>query len=67
MKIKRFVVFSLAMVLLFAIGEFTAGFFGVTHDTLTTCFFATFGGELLFTCVLKIFEKQDKGSGNNEQ
>lgn len=38
---------------------------GISHDTLTTCFFACFGGELMCTCVLKIFEgKKDDTVGD---
>lgn len=60
MKIKHFVIFSMTMVILYAIAEFVAGCWSINHDTLTTCFFACFGGELLCTCMLKIFEKQEK-------
>lgn len=65
MKIKHFVIFSIAMCIVFAIAEFLAGWFDVTHDTLTTCFFATFGGELLCTCVLKIFEDKKNDADND--
>lgn len=63
MKIKKFVIFSIAIVIIYAIAEFIAGCWGINHDTLTTCFFSCFGGELLFTCVLKIFDK--KKNDNN--
>ena len=65
MKIKYFVIFSIAIVILFSIAEFIAGCLGINHDTLTTCFFACFGGELLCTCVLKIFEDKNDNSGNS--
>lgn len=60
MKIRHFVIFSIVACLVYALAEFITGCWGVTHDTLTTCFFACFGGELLCTCALKIFEKQEK-------
>lgn len=66
MKIKHFVIFSITLVIIFAIAEFIAGCCGVSHDTLTTCFYACFGGELLCTCVLKIFEdKKDDSVGDD--
>lgn len=38
MKIKNFVIFSLTMVIIYALAEFLAGCWGINHDTLTTCF-----------------------------
>lgn len=65
MKIKHFVIFAIASILIFTVAEFIAGCVGVSHDTLTTCFFACFGGELLCTCALKLFEnKEDKEDDN---
>lgn len=63
MKIKHFVIFSIAMVLIYTITELIMSCWGFNHETLTTCFFACFGGELLCACVLKIFE--DKKNDND--
>lgn len=64
MKIKHFVIFSITIVIIYTICELIMSCWGISHDTLTTCFFACFGGELLCTCVLKIFEdkKDDTAS-----
>lgn len=52
-----FVVFSFFMLIAYTIVEFTvSSLTGVTHDTLTTCFFAAFGGEVLWCAILKIFK-----------
>lgn len=37
---------------------------GITHDTLTTCFFAVFGGEVVSCALIKIFKL--KGTDNEQ-
>lgn len=66
MKIKYFVIFSISIVLVYTITELIMSCWGINHDTLTTCFFACFGGELLCTCVLKIFEDKKDASTSND-
>ena len=40
----------------------------MVNDVLTTCFFAAFGGELLFACVIKSLNiKNEKYNINPEQ
>lgn len=65
LSIKHFVIFSLTMVIVYSIAEFVAGCFGINHDTLTTGFLACFGGELLATCVIKIFS--NRGDDSNDE
>lgn len=55
-KLEHYVVFSLVMVTLYTIAEFIAGCWGINHDTLTTCFFAVFGGEVLSCALIKVFK-----------
>lgn len=60
MKIKHFVILSITLVLIYTMTELIMSCWGISHDTLTTCFFACFGGELLCTCVLKIFKDKEE-------
>lgn len=56
-NLVKYVIFSLSVTLLYTIVEFVfAVTTGITHDTLTTCVFATFGGELLMCALIKIFK-----------
>lgn len=55
--LDKYVIFSIAILLIFCIAEFiTSSITGQTHDTLTTCFFACFGGEILSCALIKIFK-----------
>ena len=64
-SLTLYVVFSIAMILLFTIAEFVVSSCnGTTHDTLTTCFYGVFGGEILCCALIKIF-KLRSGSYDN--
>lgn len=63
-SLTRFVVFSFTVVIVYTITEFIVSTItGVQHDTLTTCVYGCFGGEVLFCALIKIFKlkKEDKG------
>ena len=52
-----YVIFSIFVLLLYTvISQIVAIFYNVQLDTLTTCFFAAFGGEILSACLIKIFK-----------
>lgn len=52
--LDKYLVFSFAVMLIYALAEFIVSTItGVSHDTLTTCIFAAFGGELLMLCMIK--------------
>lgn len=58
-----YVIFSIAVLLIYAVFEFTTP---TQHDTLTTCMFACFGGEVLYCALIKIFKLKggsDNGNG----
>ena len=55
-KLEHYVVFSLVMVILYTIADFISSCWGVCHDTLTTCFFGVFGGEVLSCALIKVFK-----------
>ena len=49
-----YVIFSILMLLAYTVAIL---FFSESeHDTLTTCFFSCFGGEILSACLIKIFK-----------
>ena len=54
--LDKYVIFSIAILLLFTIAEMITSFWTGTHDTLTTALFATFGGEILSCALIKIFK-----------
>lgn len=52
-----YVIFSIFVLLLYTIiSQIVAIVYNVQLDTLTTCFFAAFGGEILSACLIKIFK-----------
>ena len=56
-SLTKYVMFSIGVLLIYTMCEFT---FAITkntaHDTLTTCFYAAFGGEILSCALIKIFK-----------
>ena len=55
--LDKYVIFSISILLVFCVAEFiVSSITGQTHDTLTTCFFACFGGEILSCALIKIFK-----------
>ena len=55
--LSQFVVFSIALIIIYTIIEFIfSTITGISHDTLTTCFYAVFGGEILSCALIKIFK-----------
>ena len=54
--LDKYVIFSIAILLLFTVAEMITSFWTGTHDTLTTALFATFGGEILSCALIKIFK-----------
>lgn len=64
-SLSAYVVFSIVVLLAYTIAELLlASLFDISHDTLTTCFFATFGGEILTCAIIKIYKL--KGENANE-
>lgn len=56
-SLTKFVIFSIAILLIYTVSEFvSADIYGASHDTLTTCVFAAFGGEILSCALIKIFK-----------
>lgn len=56
-SLTAYVVFSILALLTYTIVEqILSAKTGVSNDTLTTCFFACFGGEILMCGLIKIFK-----------
>lgn len=59
-NLDKYVVFSITILLLYTVAEFfTSSVTGISHDTLTTCFFACYGGEILSCALIKIFKLKE--------
>ncbi len=60
MKVKSltiYVCFSIGFTILYTIAEFiTASITGISHDTLTTCVYGFFAGEVISCAILKAFK-----------
>lgn len=54
--LDKYVIFSIALLLIYTIAEMVISERTGTHDALTTCFFACFGGEILSCALIKIFK-----------
>ncbi len=63
-SLTKYVIFSIALLLIYMVVEFSFSVItGTSHDTLTTCVFACFGGEILSCALIKIFKL--KGDNTN--
>lgn len=64
-SLTKYVMFSIGVLLIYTMCEFTFAITADTaHDTLTTCFYAAFGGEILSCALIKIFKL--RGKDNND-
>lgn len=66
-KLSVYVIFSIALLVIYTVVTMLITIWepGYLNDTLTTCVYGTFGGELLMCCVLKAL-KIKKGDEENE-
>lgn len=55
-SLTKYVVFSIVILLTYSVAEFVSK--GM-HDTLTTCVYACFGGEILSCALIKIFKLRE--------
>ena len=66
-SLTLYVVFSIMVLIIYTIVEQILSMkSGMTHDTLTTCIFAAFGGEILACALIKIFKLKTKEEMINE-
>lgn len=68
-SLTLYVVFSILTLIIYTIVEqVLSATTGFSNDTLTTCFFACFGGEILMCGLIKIFKlKNEKEGGNDDE
>ncbi len=60
-SLTKYVVFSIVAIIVYTLAEFiTTSLTGISHDTLTTCFYACFGGEILSCALIKIFKLREE-------
>ena len=67
-SLTLYVVFSILCLIIYTVVEqVLSGVTGFTNDTLTTCFFACFGGEILMCGLIKIFKLKNEKEGMNDE
>lgn len=55
--LTKYVIFSITVVIIYTIAEFIVSTItGIQHDTLSTCVYGFFGGELVLLAMIKIFK-----------
>lgn len=60
-SLTKFIVFSFAILLTYTVVELVlSSETGMTHDTLTTCLYACFGGEVLACALIKVFKLKEE-------
>lgn len=60
-SLTKFLIFSFSVLIIYTIAEFVVSTVsGVSHDTLTTCVYACFGGEVLSCALIKVFKLKEE-------
>ena len=60
--LDKYIIFSFAVMIIYTIFEFIfSTITGVSHDTLTTCLYGAFGGELLLCAMIKRLKLKREG------
>ena len=63
-SLTRFIVFSFAVILIYSVTELILSTaYEISHDTLTTCLYACFGGEVLACALIKVFKLKEEDKG----
>ncbi len=66
-SLTKYVVFSIAVLIIYTITEqVLSTVTGMSHDTLTTCFYSCFGGEILACALIKIFKLKEEKKAYDE-
>ena len=65
-SLTYYVIFSIAVLLIYTtVEQIVSTISGISHDTLTTCFYSVFGGEILCCALIKIFKLKEKNDDEN--
>lgn len=60
--LDKYIIFSFTVMIIYTIFEFVfSTITGISHDTLTTCLYGAFGGELLLCAMIKRFKLKKEG------
>ena len=64
-SLTRFLVFSFSVLIIYTVTEFVVSTVtGVSHDVLTTCVYACFGGfETVGCALIKVFKLKEENNG----
>lgn len=66
MPLSIYVCISLGLIIIYSIVELIISTITeISHDTLTTCFYAVFGGEVVSCALIKIFKLKEEGDPDN--
>lgn len=66
-SLTLYVVFSILVLIVYTVTEqVLSTVTGISHDTLTTCVFAAFGGEILSCALIKVFKLREEDNGGEE-
>ena len=66
MPLSIYVCISLGLIIIYSIVELIISTITeISHDTLTTCFYAVFGGEVVSCALIKIFKLKGEGNSDN--
>ena len=61
-----YVIFSISVLIIFTIASYVLAMTcGIILDTLTTCFFGFFGGEIVTCALIKIFKIREERKGDD--
>ena len=66
-NLDKYVIFSIAVLLIYTCVALWASFRGVTNDTLTTCVYGFFGGEIVTCALIKIFKLKGESDNADER
>lgn len=67
-KLDKYLIFSVTVLIIYTIIEQILSVkVGVERSTLTTCFYAAFGGEILSCVVIKVFNIKNEDSSEDEE
>ena len=66
-SLDRYVIFSLSVLLIYTVVALWLSTKGITNDTLTTCIFATWGGEILSCALIKIYKLKGDNTDADER
>jgi uncharacterized membrane protein YdjX (TVP38/TMEM64 family) len=63
--LDKYIIFSFSVMIIYTIVEFVvSSITGISHDTLTTCLYGAFGGELLLCAMIKRLKLRREGNND---